>query len=156
MPFTKFLGIVLSCYAVYYFFVILIDLIKSKQPAVTADRKSFHSVQYELAERPNIQSEKVSKDTHGSLSSTTAEGNHNNSGSGVETTIHKKQSISEENKSDKDTTKEGLSDKDNSPIGQFDLEEERKTVMAFNLGHEEVSEGIEVSEENFNQLVSFV
>lgn len=154
MPFTKFLGIVLGCYAVYYFFIVLIDLIKSKTPAVAADRKSLHSVQYDLAERPNIKSERVSKDTHGSASSTPAETNNNSTG---EPTTHHQQDISEnktEEKKEPDN-KESLSD-DNSPLGQYDLEEERKTVRAFNLEHEEVSEGIEVSEENFNRLVSFV
>src|SRR5699024_451901 len=64
MVFTKFLGIVLACYAVYYLFIVVVDLIKSKT-ATAADGKGKHAVKHlNIPENRESESEKVSKSTH--------------------------------------------------------------------------------------------
>src|SRR5690625_4079208 len=61
---TKFLCIVLACYAVYYLFIVVVDLIKSKT-ATASDGKGKHAVKHlNIPENRESESEKVSRSTH--------------------------------------------------------------------------------------------
>lgn len=144
MPITKFIGILLVCYAVYYFFVIAIDLVHSKKTAVASDRRSLHSVEYELPETPHVRSQKVSKETHSGVASKDGRPS-------LEAKIENHPEETEEHQEENSEEESALSDR--NPADSFDLSEEQKL---FSLEHEEMSEGIEVSEENFGKLVSIV
>src|SRR5699024_931525 len=160
MVFTKFLGIVLACYAVYYLFIVVVDLIKSKT-ATAADGKGKHAVKH-LNIPENRESEKVSRSTHL---------NHSGSSRSDKNTEQENEEKKSEHGSKIETTENLVPPARENPNKKED--EGRKSKSAadildsnslayintqteqFNLGFaERTGEGFEVSPENVPQITN--
>lgn len=150
MLLKRFIGILLCCYSVYYFFILLIDLIKSKSPAVAADRKSLHKIEYELPEKPNVQGQRVSNETHPDISSTNlAISSPTSPKAKIENYQEEIDEDHEENRDEEESSSSRI-----SLMSGYDFREEQKL---FSLEHEELTGGgIEIAAENFNKLISIL
>ncbi len=161
MVFTKFLGIVLACYAVYYLFIVVVDLIKSKTATAT-DGKSKHAVRHlNIPDNQETESEKVSKSTHLNHLSPSPSDNKNIEQEKEDPTTSSKKETTEKlappvRETSKESENEERPEKSAADIlGSDSLEYINTQTEQFNLRFEErTGEGFELSPENAPQIIN--